>query len=326
MPLIHAKIILDSIGADGSAPRLTTWLLVMPRCVLAEFNTHRAFSRNAASSRAIPVQRKLSECWSHPFIPIEWGLNKPGMQATREATGWRRLAACATWRLASWFAMGFAWIMHCLGIHKQIVNRIFEPFTYVEVMMTSTQEGLENFFRLRADELAEPHMRRLAYLMLAIYNTNQPQVLKRGEWHVPFGDVMPPDRDLDEQLKIAVARAARLSYNNRDRVTSDVEKDIALHDKLANDGHWSSFEHAAKCPENEDEARKSGNLKGWMQLRKLYPNECRRDCRAKDVALCLPTTSGPECCDSQPAGKLSRAESYSISLPVITQPTSTCEH
>jgi len=295
--LIHAKILLDSVGEDGAAPRLTTWLLTMPRCVLAELNTHRAFSRNAASSRAIPVKKKLSMCLSHPFVPIEWGLNKPGMQASNEATGLRRLAACAVWRLASWFAMGFAWLMNCLGIHKQIVNRIFEAFTYVEVMMTSTQEGLENFFKLRADELAEPHMRRLAYLMLAAYNTKQPQILKRGEWHIPFGEVhAPPDMDLSTQFKVAVARAARLSYSGFDSMAS-VEKDIALHDKLAADGHWSPFEHVAQCPADEHDYQ-GGNLKGWIQLRKMYPKECQRDNRVEGT--CHSKRSlGPLCCDTQ---------------------------
>jgi hypothetical protein len=51
------KILADSISPDGV--RLTTLEVVMPRIVLAEFNTHRMLSRNSASSRAIPIEKMI---------------------------------------------------------------------------------------------------------------------------------------------------------------------------------------------------------------------------------------------------------------------------
>ena len=44
----------------------------MPRIILAEFNTHRLFSRNSASSRAIPFKKMVQSVLENPFIPIAW--------------------------------------------------------------------------------------------------------------------------------------------------------------------------------------------------------------------------------------------------------------
>lgn len=296
--MLKATILKDSIGKEGSAPRLTTFLLEFPRYILAEFNTHRMFSRNAASSRAIPVSKRLEMVAQDPVIPVEWGLDQPGMQAPKLAEGETLVAAVHIWENACRDAASHARKLADLGISKQIVNRLLEPFVSVQVLMTSTARGLENFFALRADPKPDPAMRALAGLMLWNYNNHTPEPLAPGEWHIPFGDDMYPDLPEEVRLKVAVARAARLSYNNFDGSRS-LEKDLALHDRLAVDGHWSSFEHCAQVmPEggiplpDPNEGGGSvvhtgskapaclwGNLPGWIQLRKLYPNECRRDDR-----------------------------------------------
>jgi thymidylate synthase ThyX len=269
--MIEASIILDSIGRNEAAPRLTTWMLTLPRNVLAELNTHRAFSRNAASSRAVPVMKKLRAVLADPFIPHFWGLNQKGMQAYKEATGLRRSLARAVWGCACLSAVAFAWVLHKLGLHKQIVNRLVEPFSYVTVLLTSTQKGLENFFTLRIHKDAEPHMRILAKKMLDLYNASVPQMLNPGEWHIPF---MESSAGIghDIGIKVAVARAARLSYEDFDGEI-DLDKDVRLHNALMEDGHWSPFEHIAQVPEKDD--YETSNLLGWSQLRKKYPNECR---------------------------------------------------
>ena len=274
----HVEILLDSIGANNSAPRLTTWKLTLERFILAELNTHRAFSRNAASSRAIPFKRRLKQVLLDPVIPIQFGLNRSGMQASEEAKGVRLLAAKLIWRLASLGACFFAALLHLLGIHKQVVNRLLEPFVSVTVLVTCTQEGLENWFALRANGLADPHIQKLAYEMLEAYNASKPQILQPGEWHIPYGDRMDPTLSEAARMKVAVARAARLSYDNFNGKTSIVA-DIALHDQLALNGHWSSFEHIAQVPREGAPAGFSGNLNGWVQLRKTYPNELRKDSR-----------------------------------------------
>lgn len=325
--MIKAKIVLDSIGENGSAPRLTTWELTIPRFVLAELNTHRKFSRNCPSSRAIPVLKRIGMVWHNPVEIVHWGMDKPGMQAGAEAKGLRRFLAKSTWRAASLLAAGCAYVMVKLGVAKQVANRILEPFVEVTDLVTATQDGMENWFALRADAMADPHIQALAYQMLDAYNRSIPTVLKPGEWHVPYGDMMPDGLTWDEKVKIAVARCARVSYNQFDG-SSDVTKDFALHDRLAASGHWSSFEHIAKVPEPKDQFHGvsapgipseelahlhkavtdviadpdggaivtnydydwtrlltpslSGNLTGWVQLRKTYPNECRRDSRIVD--------------------------------------------
>lgn len=300
--MLKATILKDSIGKEGSAPRLTTFLLEFPRYILAEFNTHRMFSRNAASSRAIPVSKRLEMVAQDPVIPVEWGLDQPGMQAPKLAEGETLVAAVHIWENACRDAASHARKLADLGISKQIVNRLLEPFVSVQVLMTSTARGLENFFALRADPKPDPAMRALAGLMLWNYNNHTPEPLAPGEWHIPFGDDMYPDLPEEVRLKVAVARAARLSYNNFDGSRS-LEKDLALHDQLAKDGHWSSFEHCAQVMPTEGiivgrtlyrgashtdlagnrrgapPVSLSGNLPGWVQLRKTYPNECRRDDR-----------------------------------------------
>jgi hypothetical protein len=275
--MIKAEILLDSIGADESAPRLTTWLLTFPRFILAEVNTH--------SSRAIPVKKRLEMVLNDPVIPIEWGMDKPGMQAKEVADFDTEMAATTAWMEARDAAVKGADALIHLGIHKQIANRLLEPFVEVTGLVTSVQKGLENFFALRAEGAADPHIQKLAYLMLDAYNASQPVVLSPGQWHIPFGDNMPEGLSWEDKMKVAVARAARVSYNNFDG-SSDIEKDFKLHDILAASGHWSAFEHIAQVPSPEErhgQGQKEGNLPGWSQLRKLYNNECRKDDRVKSA-------------------------------------------
>lgn len=284
--MAHAEILLDSIGANGSAPRLTTWILTFERFLLPEMNTHRMFSRNYPSSRAIPVKKRCQMARETPVIPI-WTLEQAGMQGSLLDDPILAEKAELIWRDAAHYAVKSAEDLMALGIHKQVANRLLEPFVTVTGLVTSTQQGWENFFALRAEEAADPHIYALAHQMLVKYNDSKPQVLQPGEWHVPFGNRMPEGLTWQEQIKVAVARAARVSFNNFDG-SQDIQKDFGLHDRLAEQGHWSSFEHIAQVPHtllsaDEDDlllsASLEGNLPGWIQLRKTYPNECRKDMR-----------------------------------------------
>lgn len=282
--MIKVEILLDSIGANDYAPRLTTWLMTFPRFVLAEFNTHRAFSRNCPSSRAIPVNKRIQMVHDNPCPIIEWGLDKPGMQAETIADLETTSNAICIWNKAAEDACRAAERLVELGIHKQIANRLLEPFVEVTDLMTSTQRGLENFFALRAEKSADPHMQKLAYDALKTYNNSEPKVLKPSEWHIPFGDQMPEDLTFEQKIKVAVARAARVSYNNFDGTKNSLENDIKLHDRLADSGHWSAFEHIAQVRKYSGDTR-NGNLEyGWIQLRKTYSNECRKDPRVRHGA------------------------------------------
>ena len=306
---INAQIIADSKNEFGQ--RITTFVLTFPRMILAEYNTHRMLTRNSASSRAIPFKKMLSSVMTDPFIPIAWMKDHSGMQGNTYFGKESEVVPFILrqlWLTARNFAVIVAWMLSKIGLTKQIVNRLLEPFLWHKIITTSTE--WENFFSLRAEGAAEIHMQELALVMLDEYNKSEPILLKAGEWHLPFGDnielnlllpvwnsirkesdsLYPSD---DCRLKIATARCARTSYNNFDG-TSDYEKDIQLHDRLALSGHWSPFEHCAQAMtktqfENSEtrftyftdilEPGWCGNFKGFIQYRKTFQNENRKDNR-----------------------------------------------
>lgn len=266
--MIEAKIVADSISP--AEIRITTFVLTYPRFIHSELMTHRAFSRNAASSRAIPVEKMIDRILQEPAGPIFWGKNQKGMQAAtaiEEATSYY---AKWEWHLAMLDAVKHATVMIKMGVHKQIANRLLEPFAHMTTLVTATE--FANFFNLRAHKDAQPEFQELAFQMLAAYKSHKPVFKLYGEWHLPFADRYVDESLTQEQLlKIATARAARVSYLNFE---GDIvhEKDYVLHDQLMESGHWSPFEHAAQA---EDGSNRHGNFVGWKQYRKFFPYENR---------------------------------------------------
>jgi thymidylate synthase ThyX len=271
--MIKADIILDSVNTSGN--RLTTWLLTFPRFILAEVNTHRMFSRNASSSRAIPMKKMLDDVKNNPAVPVFWGKNQSGMSAKIELVGEELNEAKRIWFEARDRAVETVEKLEKLGLHKQLSNRLLESWMNTTVILTASEYG--NFFSLRAHEAAQPEFQALAYLMLEKYNNSTPTVVPTGEWHIPFGDKMPDGITHEQRLKIATARCARTSYLTFDGEIKP-EKDYDLHDQLAASGHWSPFEHVAKAQWHSGQ---SGNFKGWEQYRKTFLNENRDDKRIK---------------------------------------------
>jgi thymidylate synthase ThyX len=240
--------------------------------------THRVFSRNAASSRAIPIQKMIDEIKKCPARPVHWGRNQKGMQAHEALDRDTALAAIALWDKAALQAISIAEQMVSLGVHKQIANRLLEPFAHMTTLVTATD--FDNFFSLRADPDAQPEFQTLAFNALDAYLDGTPQALAPGEWHIPFGDRMPQGLQVAERLKIAVARAARVSYKTFEGKIDPVE-DYRLHDRLAEGGHWSPFEHVAQCLETRE---RSGNFLGWGQYRKQFPRENRIGVDLREIA------------------------------------------
>lgn len=290
--MINAQILIDSMNPTGN--RLTTWLLTYPRIIHSEFMTHRVFSRNASSTRAIPVNRTLEIVKTNPAMPVHWGKNQSGMQADVELVGEELVEAKKLWLEGRDQAVEIVEKMVKLGLHKQVSGRLLEPWTHITVIATATEH--ENFFGLRAHTDAQPEFRDLAYLMLRLYQDSVPTRLKEGEWHIPFGDKIDfvrlatllsetnggwapsPEQINGAKLKIATARCARVSYLNFDG-KDDYATDIKLTDeRLAPSGHWSAFEH---CAEALGESTRCGNFVGWKQYRKFFPNENRSDGRVK---------------------------------------------
>lgn len=303
--MIKAEIICDSKTTTGD--RLTTFVVTFPRIVLAEFNTHRAFSRNSASSRAIPFKKMLKMVMKNPFIPIKWMKDHKGMQGSDYFSGWRVWLLTQLWLTARNVAVLMAIVLSWLGLTKQIVNRLLEPFMWHTAIVTASE--WQNFFALRAHEAAEIHIQELAYQMLQAYNTSEPKLLQPGEWHLPFGDNIPHLQYVKEglitglngvtttvtkliiQLKVATARCARVSYLTHDGVR-DLSKDIEMHDRLAISGHWSPFEHCAEAMVSELYStdgpgqpiypdRWCGNFRGFVQYRKTFATENKKDSRVK---------------------------------------------
>ena len=250
-----ARVLLDSITMRGE--RLITFEVTFPRIVLAEFNTHRMLARNSASSRAIPVTTMLKRLTEDPYIPSVWGENKKGMQAGAAITGMAERECIAEWNKAMRNAMESAARLVDIGVHKQLTNRLLEPFMWHTALVTATD--WDNFFHLRNHPDAHPDIQTPARLMLQAMEDSKPRELKEGEWHMPL--LQPDEMDsLAEDvstgmvtkeegqslwLKVSAGRSARVSYLTHEGVR-DIWKDIELHDTLVSRGHMSPLEHVAR--------------------------------------------------------------------------------
>lgn len=155
-----------------------------------------------------------------------------------------------------------------IGLHKQVANRLLEPYAWSHVILTATE--FANFFNLRTDEGAQPEIKALANSMLIAYNESKPTKLSMGEWHLPYLRFEDYSLNLETQKALSVARCARVSYLNHDGTTPEIDKDLELHDRLLKYGHMSPFEHQAT-----PNSGWWGNFKGWKQYRKYIPNENR---------------------------------------------------
>jgi thymidylate synthase ThyX len=301
MTTISAKVIADSIG--DHAPRLTTLQLRYPRAVHAEFMTHRQLSRNASSSRAIPVERLIQDVLDDPFIPLHWGKNQKGMQAHQKhdapvkvfvdhESGFLRMARDEAWEFGLKEMVRLARSFSEAGYHKQIVNRLLEPFAHINVVVTSTEWS--NFLALRDHEAAEPHIRLLAQAIKKALAESTPQILKEGEWHLPYitaQDRMkewPEVNGWNSLIAVSVARCARVSYMTHDGRKPDFAEDLALAERLLGSVplHASPAEHQAKVDSSISQyaggpglfrnEKLRGNLAhGWIQFRKTLPGECQ---------------------------------------------------
>ena len=260
---ITARIIQDSISLH-TGTRITTFELEFPRIILSQVNTHKMLSKNTSSSRAIPVTKMLEQIKNNPAMPVHWGKNQSGMQANEGLNPATALQAEQYWQGAKNSAIEHAKVLQELGVHKQITNRLTEPFQMVKMIMTST--SYDNFFNLRRHKDAQPEIYALADAMYQAYMGSKPLELEAGEWHVPYiGRMKGKIRDgeegvsyiikdnsngksiflsVEEAIKISCSACAQVSYRKLD---TSVEKALEIYDKLAgsNPIHASSFEHCA---------------------------------------------------------------------------------
>lgn len=285
--MIQAKIVLDSINPAGV--RITTWLLTYPRFIHSEFMTHRVFSRNSSSSRAIPIAKMIESIERDTAQPELWSRNQKGMTGNEE---------CADPSLARdmWLNFGNEAIsfvkeyIDATDVHKAIANRILEPWAHMTVLATATDHG--NFFKLRAHPAAQPEFQVLAYRMLDLYLKSTPGMINWGDWHMPGVSAEHRQEMGDsDSLKMATALACRASYSAFEGGLC-VADAFRIHDQSCSNGHWSPFEHCAKAVAEDQYARSNYDgsviavldrrpfaeiryqgLSHWLQYRKLFFSE-----------------------------------------------------
>ena len=257
----QASVIADSISPNGD--RLTTIEVVFHRFVLAEMNTHRAFSRNSASSRAIPISKQIEKVLIDPALPIEFGTKKSGMQPGPPLEGEDYDRAVEIWLEASDAAVVAAKQLEAMGIHKQVANRLLEPFMWHTAIITSTE--WDNFLLQRDSDLAQKEIQVPAHLISLVLKESKPEKRGYGQWHLPYVGEEEKHLTIEEKRKISVARCARVSYLTHSG-KRDIKKDLELYDRLitANPPHWSPLEHVA-TPSTIKQPL--GNFDGWEQFR-----------------------------------------------------------
>lgn len=252
MTQTSAKIIADSVSPAGH--RFTTFECVYPRIVLAEVNTHRALSRVSASSRAVPVEKMVRRVLEDPYVPTHWGQNQKGMQAEQDLSPEQQAKARTEWLFARDSAVDHVKQLLSIGLHKQITNRLLEPFMWHPTVISGTE--FSNFFNLRDHTAAHPDFRDLAHAMRELHGKSNPKQLSCSDWHLPYIadedyetaillDPTHPTAVIDTLCKVSVGRCARVSTLTHEG-KRDLQADVDLHDKMMAGGHMSPYENVAR--------------------------------------------------------------------------------
>lgn len=296
-----ARLLNKSFNVSGDC--IETFEIEYPRIIHSELMTHKMLSKNAASSRAIPIAKTIEAVRNSPAMPVHWGKNQAGMQASVEVTN--PSEAEWYWIQAAKSAADRAEILDSLGLHKQVVNRILEPYVFMKTVITGTE--WDNFYYLRDHADADPTIAELARVMKKASEAYEGQVLMAGEWHFAYVDtdvgfgsatyhIDGEMLDLETAKKVDAACCAQVSFRKLD---TSIEKALSIYERLAGAEpiHASPFEHAATpmkesgseshsepvvnmayLPDTWEEgithmdkngALWSANLKGFIQHRKL---------------------------------------------------------
>lgn len=264
----QVKILADSVNPFNKK-RLTTFELTFWRPILSQLTRHRLLSFCVRSSRATPVDTLIAEITNSPWGPKEWGLNESGMIATQVMTMPEQVKSCDyIWYHAAKSNCTIAKSLADAGVHKQIVNRLLEPFSCSHAVVSGTE--WDNFYRLRCAKDTQPEFREMALKMKELQENSEPKELEENQWHLPYiSEEELHTYRYSKLCKISAARCARVSYKTYSG-DIDVEKDLQLYQKLVSSGHWSPLEHCA-CPAVEQYL--PSNFIGWNQLRKFEEEE-----------------------------------------------------
>lgn len=254
---ITVKTVCDSMIKDK---RVTTFLIRMPKFINAEMNTHRVFSRNVASSRANRFSQTVAECGYYPKLMIA---NHKGMQGKEILPDWKAAIGQTIWQVAKYSAIGFGYLLDKLDVSKQYTNRLIEPFSYINYLVTSTD--WDNFLELRDNDNAQFEIQIVARQIKEQLYYSVPKVLHEGEWHLPFiNDHDYENHTIKQLLAVSAAKCARTSYNQISMHDYNIEYNLAL--KLKANRHMSPFEHQVRY---DSFSPLSGNFSIGTQYRKL---------------------------------------------------------
>jgi thymidylate synthase ThyX len=277
--MIKAKIVQDSSLPTGE--RLITFNLRYGRIIHSELLRHRAASHSVKSSRAIPTKKYRKEAKTNPYIPVKFGTNQKGMQAGKQTSATASFGK-KIWRMSANFACLAHSLMEKANIHKEVANRILEPYVWVEETLTIEHDALLEIAALRIHPDAQEDIRKVIEEMMYEVENSTPLILDENQWHVPYvirqvnGNMVYKDNDgknltLDEAIICSAARCARSSYANHDNSTTTYQNDQGLANKLIGSTpmHLSPFEHQARPFLNvEEKYEYSSNFRHFFQQRK----------------------------------------------------------
>lgn len=241
----EARILADSVN-PYNGKRLTTFYLKYPRIIHSEFMTHRMIARNAKSSRAMSIEKMIKEVQDDPFIPNRWPVASKTMHNSEWLDSPERIFAEVSWLNARNNAVKSAERLANDGVHKQIVNRLLEPWMYIEVIASATEWN--NFFELRRSDFAQPEFKLLADNMFNEISNNDP--IETIIHNPGVYDRLTTSIDNKNFIIANCGSIARVSYGKSARGT-DIAIDLELGERLLENRHMSPFEHVAVPVDNE---------------------------------------------------------------------------
>lgn len=262
--MISAKVVLDAYS-PSTKTRITTLEVIMPKFLVAQLNTHRKFSRNSASSRAIPTLTGIKNVLASPVSPKDYDLpkNGKGMQPKSALTGLRAWLSVAMWNSLMYLTIAHCYLLNKVGLHKQWTNRLLEPYTYTKVLITSTE--WDNFMNLRRHHASQDAMQVVAECIYKALNDSTPTTVHDGYWYLPYVGVFTV-KPSTELLNISVSCCAQVSFRTSDDSPEKAERVVSA---LLNTDvkHMSPFEHIAVASSGN-----YYNLHNFMSYRYILEN------------------------------------------------------
>ena len=266
---IEAKIIAHSrVGSH----EIITYALKYGRIIHSELLRTRTISHSVKSSRAIPSKLYRAEVLSNPYVPVHFGLNQKGMQAGKETHRSRQLGRLL-WKTSSKVACVMHYLFEKSNIHKEITNRLIEPYVWTEETVTVERCDLDALVELRVHPDAQPDIAAIVEQMNLALIDSEPVEIKQGEFHLPY---IREDENLTTEQKIlcSAARCARSSYAKHDGTETNIENDLKLAKRLYESKHWSPFEHQVRSFNYQVERDIfPSNFKNFLQVRKMLESQ-----------------------------------------------------